>query len=118
MMNYTEFMKPYRHKEVLNFIKIFIHKYSCDTKAVIDLFTTDMCYYFAVMLKERFIDYDPVIMYYEVGGHFAVKIFDRIYDITGDITFKNLPFETFEENPEFARGTPRGDNAFNRYILK
>lgn len=72
--------------------------------AVTKTFTNGYCYWFAHILFHRFSKYNPKIVYYEVGKHFAVKIYDRVYDITGDITAKNLFFEDWEEyqksNPE------------------
>ena len=59
-------------------------------------FTQGMCYWFAFILHNRF-PKDSEIMYYAVGNHFACRIGDRIFDITGDITNKNLFFEPWEE---------------------
>lgn len=49
---------------------------------VIECFTNGCCYWFAVILRQRFkgkIVYDPVI------GYFACKIGDAVYDIRGNI---------------------------------
>lgn len=60
---------------VLDFISIF------QSSSNIELFTETACYYFASMLRARF----PVslLMYNPHRVHFAVKIHDTIYDITG-----------------------------------
>lgn len=68
----------------------FIAKFTNNGKRqeVIDTFSCGCCYWFADILWDRFmfeakkcrIVYDPII------NHWACKINDRIYDITGDIT--------------------------------
>lgn len=64
-----------------------------DTGEVTRTFTNGYCYWFASILNTRFPDSE--IVYYAVGKHFACKIEDRIFDITGDITDKNLFFESW-----------------------
>lgn len=84
------------NQEVLNFIKKFKFAHKCELEEV---FTEGNCYYFAIILKERFknanIQYDPVY------GHFVAKINNRLYDITGDVTetYTNVtPFEDVDES--------------------
>lgn len=68
----------------------FISRFTADGRReeVIDCFMNGCCYWFARMLAERFLDCAPVLMYAPVEGHFATLIFDRVYDITGDVTDK------------------------------
>lgn len=70
-----------KHDIVENFIQQF-RQFGTD---VVDCFSCGMCFHFAWILKARFgpgpeVVYDPVI------NHFACRIDDRIYDISGDIT--------------------------------
>lgn len=44
------------------------------------------CYWFAVILAERFREDCPAIMYEPVRGHFVTRIGDRYYDVRGDVT--------------------------------
>lgn len=65
--------------EVEKFLKRFHSSNDIDT-----VFTCGCCYWFAYILHTRF--QDSVIMYDEVMNHFVVKINDRLYDVTGDVT--------------------------------
>lgn len=70
-----------KHDIIENFIQQF-RQFGTD---VVDCFSCGMCFHFAWILKARFgpgpeVVYDPVI------NHFACRIDDRIYDISGDIT--------------------------------
>lgn len=59
----------------------FIHrrfKADCDWK-------TGNCYYFAVILKERFCNDNPEIYYDVCEGHFLCKINDHFYDWSGTV---------------------------------
>lgn len=51
---------------------------------ITETFTGGYCYWFAVILSERFvgshIQYDPI------EGHFVTEIGGRLYDIRGDVT--------------------------------
>lgn len=51
----------------------------------IDIFTNGCCYWFAVILKERF---QGTIMYNPIDNHFATLINGFLYDITGQISKK------------------------------
>lgn len=83
------------HSTVMKFIARFTNNGKC--QEVIDTFSYGCCYWFAEILYERFfmevdecyLMYDPVI------NHWACKIEDRIYDITGDVTF-NYEWEYWE----------------------
>lgn len=88
-------LKP-KYKEVLKFIKDF--KQFEDNGVLRRTFTNGYCYWFAYILHARFPDSE--IVYYAVGCHFACKIHNKIFDITGDITHKNLHFESWEEYQE------------------
>lgn len=90
-------MKPVLplYKEVCEFIE----RFKCfDTGEVTQTFLNGYCYWFALILHDRFPNSE--IMYYAVGKHFACKIKNRLFDITGDITHKNLFFEPWEEYKE------------------
>lgn len=77
---------------VLDFIKE-IRKYGDE---VVTLFTRGYCYYFCIILKERF--GDEVEIYYDVvEGHMVSKIGNSFFDITGEIEYnkymKSFPKE-------------------------
>ena len=73
-------------------VEKFIEDFKCyDIKGEVSTtFLCGYCYYFSVILKERFPG--TVIMYDEVGNHFVALINDRLYDITGDITSSKADF--------------------------
>lgn len=71
------------HQKVLKFINHFTN-YG-NYKDVITSFTTGNCYYFAVCLADRFNGEDPCIVYDPIANHWACKIEDKIYDITGEL---------------------------------
>jgi hypothetical protein len=59
----------------------FIHrrfKTDCNWK-------TGNCYYFAIILKERFKDYEPELYYDTLEGHFICRICSTFYDWSGVI---------------------------------
>ena len=74
-------MRKPKPQIILNFIKQF-RDYGPE---VVNLFSNGMCWHFAIILRDRFGGFNP-IMYDPVINHFAVQIGDRIYDITGDIS--------------------------------
>lgn len=78
-----------RHEEILNFIRQF------QDLGATNCFSNGMCYWFAVILKERF--EDGLIVYNQIDNHFAVLLYDtfRVYDITGDVSDK-CEWEDFE----------------------
>lgn len=72
---------------VLDFIDHFTQ--AGDRKQVIECFTCGNCFWFAYILHGRFSAEPNVqceIMYDEVENHFATKIDNEIYDITGIVT--------------------------------
>ena len=78
----TSSIKPYddselKHQEIIAFTERF-SDYGVD---VIDCFTTRNCYWFAVILQNRF---GGKIMYHPIYGHFVCKINGRLYDISGE----------------------------------
>ena len=77
-------------------ILLFIDHFADYGKEVIDCFTTGNCYWFAVILNERF---GGTIVYNPVACHFACKLNGgHIYDITGQIdTVVTGPWEDFYE---------------------
>lgn len=52
---------------------------------ITDVFTCGCCYWFAFILCTRF---NATMMYDPIMNHFAARIGNRIYDITGDVTDK------------------------------
>ena len=86
------YLKP-KYKEVLKFIKDF--KRFESSEVLKRTFTQGYCYWFAHILHARFPKSE--IVYYSAGIHFACKIYNKVFDITGDITHKNLFFESWEE---------------------
>lgn len=52
-----------------------------------DTFLNGCCYWFSVILYDRFFSERVVEIYYEpVEGHFITKIDNRYYDVRGDVT--------------------------------
>ena len=72
--------------EILKFITDF-RRFDKDN-TIIKTFTEGYCYYFAIILQERF---GGQILYDPIAGHFITFINNKYYDITGDITeiYKN-----------------------------
>ena len=62
-------------KEVLEFISRRF-KDDCNWK-------TGNCYYFAIILKDRFKDYEPELYYDTLEGHFICRIYSTFYDWSG-----------------------------------
>ena len=78
-----------KHQEILSFIARFKDP---DPKALEYTFLNQNCYWFAVILKQRF---GGNVEYLPITGHFVCKIGNRHYDITGEIlpTEPILPFD-------------------------
>jgi hypothetical protein len=65
--------------DIETFIKKF-NKYE-KNEVLLETFTQGFCYYFALILHDR---YPEGIIYYNTDNHFALKMDDKIYDITGE----------------------------------
>ena len=79
-------MKPVDNDEILNFISRFNsdgNYYRVDT---IDCYMSGCCYWFAYILPGRFSDNGAKSVIDYVRNHFAARIGERVYDITGDVT--------------------------------
>jgi hypothetical protein len=65
--------------EVLKFIEDMCagHK-----EAMVEIFAHGYCYWFAVILSERFCG---EIYYLEIENHWITKIEDKFYDVTGEV---------------------------------
>ena len=76
------------HPTVMKFIARFTN--NGKRQEVIDTFSCGCCYWFAEILWNRFalevVDTNCDIVYDPIINHWACRIDDRIYDITGDIT--------------------------------
>lgn len=70
-------------KDIPTFLKRFHDYNDVDTT-----FTHGCCYWFAMILMLRFANYHPQMMYDQIDNHFGVKLGEKVYDITGDITTK------------------------------
>jgi len=65
----------------------FINKfklYDTEDRVLIKTFTLGFCYYFSVMLNERYKSGE--IMYLAIENHFVYKYQDKLWDIRGDVT--------------------------------
>lgn len=82
-------------KEVQHFLRRF-HDY----EDIDDVFTRGCCYWFAQILLTRFRAYTPILMYDQIENHFGVKIDNRVYDITGDVStqFEWEPWDSIEDS--------------------
>lgn len=69
------------NKEILNFISRFK---SFNEKELEEVFLYGNCYFFAIILKNRFPEMN--IVYDAVDNHFMCLYDSKIYDIRGDIT--------------------------------
>lgn len=76
-------------QEVIEFIERRF-KQDCNWK-------TGNCYYFALILCDRFKQYNPEIYYDAVDGHFLCKINDRFYDWGGAISFSDEYVEKWSD---------------------
>jgi len=88
-----------RENRIEDFIKKFKFKYG---KELEEVFTTGNCYYFALILKDRFAG---DICYLPVENHFICKIANSYYDITGQIEPKEHPVKwtDFKEDMTWRR---------------
>lgn len=69
----------------MNEVEKFINKFKyLASKEAEDLFLYGDCYYFSIILKERFSD--AIIKYLMIDNHFLAEISGRLYDIRGDVT--------------------------------
>lgn len=73
-----------KKEKVLHFINYEFKKYEKDN-IIENTFTKGLCYYFAIILKDRF---DGSIYFIPEEGHFITKIDRDYYDITGCVTEK------------------------------
>ena len=70
----------------MNEVEHFIYKFKfLAPSAAEDLFMYGDCYYFSIILKERFKD-KATIKYLIIDNHFITEINGRMYDIRGDVT--------------------------------
>ena len=74
--------------EVLMFIGRFSHDHEGEREQVIKCLTEGACYWFAFILHQRFMAYNPRLMIDYDARHFGCEIAGRVYDITGDATDK------------------------------
>ena len=70
-------------EEILEFINKF-KQYEKDS-ILVKTFTEGFCYYFALILKERF---DGEIVYIKEFDHFVLKKDEFLFDITGNVSKK------------------------------
>lgn len=73
--------------DILDFIDKFKFKHREELEMV---FMNGNCYYFAVILRERF---NGDIYYLPILNHFVCKIGDLYYDVTGITTIDELPYK-------------------------
>jgi len=83
-------MTNYITEEVIDFIS---RRFKSDNN-----WKTGNCFYFSVILKERFSKYSPEIYYDVCDGHFLCKIMDRFYDWTGEVTYDRLYLSKYMKN--------------------
>lgn len=77
---------------VVNFINNFFHHTISDRQ----MFLHGNCYWFAVILKERFKDYLPTIWYDTIDNHFYTEIKGILYDALGAyIPFTPINYDSF-----------------------
>lgn len=85
-------------------VEKFIEKFKFKYKQELEyIFSYGNCYYFAVILKERF---NGEIYYLPITNHFICKIDKNYYDITGKAKFNEpvIKWSTYiEEEPKDAK---------------
>lgn len=66
---------------------------------VTNTFKFGCCYWFAVILKMRFSEYNAKLMYDEIENHFCTQIDNALYDISGDVTniYNCKPWDEFDD---------------------
>ena len=78
----------------MNQVETFIDKFKFIYKQeLVQVFTTGNCFYFAIILKERF---NGEIYYLPIENHFICKIDKDYYDITGKAKFNEKPYKWSE----------------------
>ena len=70
--------------DVIEFVEKFKERHRQELEEV---FTCGYCYWFAFILCERF---NGTIVYNPIDCHFAMKLDESIYDITGEIESKGF----------------------------
>lgn len=73
--------------QVLDFINKFKFKHARQLEQV---FTSGNCYYFAVILRDRF---NGQIYYLPSANHFVCKVNNNYYDIEGEAHMNEQPFQ-------------------------
>lgn len=73
----------FKEVDILTFIEDF--KKFGTGKEIEDCFSNGYCYYFAIILKERFPEGE---IFYNITNHFVFKYNNEFYDITGNCTQK------------------------------
>lgn len=53
------------------------------------------CYYFSLILADRFKSYSPCVYYDPIDGHFLCRIGSRFYDFTGEHKYDKSDVEKF-----------------------
>lgn len=100
-------MKEYKHRQIIDFIKHF------QNEGTISTFMEGCCYWFAHILKARFvfgkIVYEPII------GHFLYQFGDKVYDIRGEVDSENLHLEDWDK---YEINSPHRKRVHNDCILK
>lgn len=75
----------------IDIVETFISRFKFNYKKELEyIFTSGNCYYFAVILKDRF---NGEIYYLPIENHFISKINNKYYDITGEIGFNEVPYK-------------------------
>ena len=74
--------------EIYNVVQRFINRFNPESEDIRQVFTEGCCYWFAYILLHRFYGDSSELMYDEVANHFGTRIYDKVFDITGDVTDK------------------------------
>lgn len=80
-------MRSYKNISINEFINDFKTHINI-SKELEELFTTGYCYYFALILQHRYADGE--IYYLSNSNHWIFKLFDKFYDITGEIDMNTI----------------------------
>lgn len=86
------------NQEVIDFIHKFTSASDVSYFDIEDHFLNGACYWFAVILSNRFKDHRPVIWYDNVNNHFITEIDKVLYDAAGPYIptdFDHLDYDNF-----------------------
>ena len=98
-------------------VEKFIKRFVGGSEDIIDKFSNGYCYWFSVLLKNRFPEDE---IYYNSLNHFVFKYENKLYDITGDCTEKwnNKYLYNWNDYIQLEKGSSHLKGLIKNTILK